>query len=99
MSSELSAGLVRVATEETAWWTVASRAGVLGFALILVLIGCVVIRIAMVADLGVRRAIALGDFVSKAMASLALDEWFWGNGDVGRDALVVHKGRFVEELT
>ena len=51
------------------------------------------------ADSSVGGTVAFGDVMSKSMAARALDERFWGDGGVRRDALVVHESRFVEELT
>ena len=69
------------------------------FALVFVLIRGVFVGSAMMADLSVGGAVAFGDFVSMTMASRALDERSWGNGDLRRNALVVHECWFFEKLT
>ena len=50
------------------------------------------------ADSSVRRAVAFVDVVAETVASCALNEGFGGNGDLRRDAFVVHEGRLVEEF-
>ena len=82
MSSILSGGFARVATEEASWWTIASWARVLLFALVLVLVGVVLIGSTVVADSGIGRAVAFVDIVTETVAACALNERFGGNGDL-----------------
>ena len=99
MSRVLGGGFVCNSAKEASGGTIAGRTGMLLFALVFVLVGVVLVRATMVADSSVGGTIAFGDVMSKSVATRALDERFWGNGGVGGDALVVHKSRFVKELT
>ena len=99
MAGELRGGFASVATEEAAWRTVASWARVLFFTLVFVLTGGVIVGTAVVTYLGVGGAVAFGDIVSKTMTACALKEWFGGDSDLQRDALVVHESLLLEKLT
>ena len=69
MAGELRRRFACIATKETVWGAVANWARVLFLALVFVLAGGVIVGTAMVANLGVGRAVAFGNFVSESMAT------------------------------
>ena len=99
MSGKLSRRFASDFTKEAFGPTVACGARVLCFAGVFVLGRGVAIRAAVIADLDVGGAGADCDFVPEVMASGTLYEWFWVDGDLHGDVLVVHVGWFGEELT
>ena len=98
MPRKLCSRSARGLAEEASGRAIACWTRVLFLALELVLCGGVSVGSAMVADFCVGRSGAHRYLVAEAVASCALQKWFWGNRRLGRDPLVVHVSRLVEEF-